>query len=300
MPHAVFGLRKLKSTIFAIKIRNDKLQESIAQLLQRIMLPKKVENIAIKLNMCDFRLKETGATSDPLVVDALLSALRKIYPNSEIFLLENDATTALADVLFNYLGISEIAKKHRAHTLNLSHDRWTKKEIDGLIFKKIEAPMVLANCDLVITHPKLKTHGKTKITCGLKNMFGCLREKRKIKFHKFLDEAIVDANLAFRANLSIVDANICQEGIRGPAYGTPRKLGLLIGGMDIVAVDTFCARLIGFKPWFIGHIRKAAHKELGKMNYDLKTNISSNDLRTCKLDFSKLEYYFTKLLRKPQ
>lgn len=281
-----------------MKIKSNKLRESMEQLLQCIMLPRKVENIAIKINMCDFRLKETGATSDPLVVDGLLSALRKKYLNSEIFLIENDATTALADVLFNYLGIIEIAKKHRAHTLNLSHDRWMKKEIDGLISKKIEVPMVLTNCDLVITHPKLKTHGITKITCGLKNMFGCLREKKKIKFHKFLDEAIVDANLAFRANLSIVDANICQEGIGGPVYGTPRKLGLLIGGMDIVAVDAFCARLIGFKPWFVGHIRKAARKELGKMNYDLKTNISSNELKTCKLNFSKFEYYFTKLLGK--
>lgn len=288
----------MKNTVYAVKIRSNRLRESMEQLLQRTMLPTKVESIAIKINMCDFRLRETGATSDPLVIDELLSALRKIYPNSEIFLIENDATTALADILFSYLGIIEIAKKHGANTLNLSHDRWVKKEIDGLIFKKMQVPTVLENCDLVITHPKLKTHGITKITCGLKNMFGCLREKRKIKFHRFLDEAIVDSNLAFRANFSIVDANICQEGIGGPAYGKPRKLGLLIGGMDIVAVDAFCARLIGFRPWFVGHIRKAAHKELGKMNYELKTNMSPNELKTCKMDFSKSEYYFTKLLRK--
>ena len=288
----------MKSKVYAVKIKNSRLRESMEQLLQRAMLPTKVANIAIKINMCDFRLRETGATSDPLVVDELLGALRRIYPNSEIFLVENDATTALADVLFNYLGMTKIAKRHRAHTLNLSHDRWVEKEIDGIIFKRIEAPMVLADCDLVITHPKLKTHGITKITCGLKNMFGCLREKRKIKFHRFLDEAIVDSNLAFKANFSVVDANICQEGIGGPTYGTPRKLGLLIGGTDIVAVDTFCARLVGFKPWFVGHIRKAAHKELGKMDYELETNISLNDLKTCKLNFSRSEYYLTKLLGK--
>ena len=281
-----------------MKIKKSRLHESMEQLLQCTMLPTKVASIAIKINMCDFRLSETGATSDPVVVDGLLSALRKIYPNSEIFLIENDATTALADVLFSYLGMTKIAKRHRAQTLNLSHDKWVEKKIDGLVFKKIETPMVLANCDLVITHPKLKTHGITKITCGLKNMFGCLREKRKIKFHRFLDEAIVDSNLAFKANLSIVDANICQEGIGGPTYGTPRKLGLLIGGTDIVAVDTFCARLVGFKPWFVGHIRKAAHKELGKMNYELETNMSLNELKTCRMDFSRSAYYFTKLLGK--
>jgi len=288
----------LKNTVYAVKIKKSRLHESMEQLLQCTMLPTKVASIAIKINMCDFRLSETGATSDPVVVDGLLSALRKIYPNSEIFLIENDATTALADVLFSYLGMTKIAKRHRAQTLNLSHDKWVEKKIDGLVFKKIETPMVLANCDLVITHPKLKTHGITKITCGLKNMFGCLREKRKIKFHRFLDEAIVDSNLAFKANLSIVDANICQEGIGGPTYGTPRKLGLLIGGTDIVAVDTFCARLVGFKPWFVGHIRKAAHKELGKMNYELETNMSLNELKTCRMDFSRSAYYFTKLLGK--
>lgn len=288
-----------KSTVYVTRIAEDRLYESMRNLLHSLQLPTRVNKIAIKLNMCDYRLRETGATSDPIVVDALLMALREKYSHAVIFLVENDAGIALADILFRYLGIEDVAKKYSAYTINLAHEKWIEKRIDGLKFKRIEIPAVLEDCDLFITHPKLKTHGLTKVSCGLKNVFGCIRgRRRKFKLHPILDEAIVDINLALRPNISIVDANICHEGF-GPSYGLPKTLGLLIAGKDIVAVDTFCAKLAGFRPWFIGHIRKASFKGLGNMRYDLKAmNLNLIDLEKCRFDFSRKWYYFIKLMRK--
>ncbi len=45
--------------------------------------------------------------------------------------------------------------------------------------------------------------------------------------------------------LSIVDGIAAMEG-NGPVAGTRREAGILIGGSDPVAVDTVCARLMGF------------------------------------------------------
>jgi uncharacterized protein (DUF362 family) len=45
--------------------------------------------------------------------------------------------------------------------------------------------------------------------------------------------------------LSIVDGIAAMEG-NGPVAGTRREAGLLVGGRDPVAVDTICARLMGF------------------------------------------------------
>src|SRR5712692_7148696 len=217
-------------------------------LLSKLSLPSAADSICIKLNLCQYRRWETGATSDPAIVDCLLRALRNRYPHAGIFLIENDQTGVNADNIFGYLGIDVVARKHNCKILNVRHCEWIAREIQGLRFKRVEIPDVLTTTDLFITHPKLKTHGKTKISCGLKNQFGLLRQKNKMPLHPFLDEAIVDSNSAMKPNFTIVDANLCHEGNGGPAFGRPKRLGLLIGGADIVAVDSFCSRVAGFSP----------------------------------------------------
>jgi len=288
----------MRSHVYVLKTDFSSVHRNMMELLGFLQLPTKADKIAIKINLCDFRLRETGAVSDPLVVDALLGCLRKIYPSSEIFIVENDASGTLADVLFSYVGFTEIVDKYKVKCINLAHEQWVPKKIDGYYFKEIEIPKILDDADLLITHPKLKTSSLTKITCSLKNMFGCIRTKRKDIYHKNIDEVIVDINLALRPDYSIVDAILCHEGIWGPAYGFPKKVGLLIGGNDIVAVDAFCSKIAGFNPFFIGHIRKASRKGLGKMSFEVHGDIYDIDRKNYRFDFNRLLYYTLKVLRK--
>jgi len=288
-------LTEKSNTVFVERVTD--LDLNLEVLLGELSLTRNVDTIAIKLNLCDYRMPETGAVSDPKVVDSLLKSFRKSYPDAIIYLVENDATSVNADFMFKYLGIDKIARKYSAETVNLAREKWVKKRIDGYRMKTIEVPAILEDCSLLVTHPKLKTHSLIKITCGLKNMFGCYHSKRKVRFHKFLDEAIVDINLAVKTDVSIVDANICMEGLEGPCYGVPRKLGLLIGGKDIVAVDAFCSRLIGFKPWFIGHIRKAAAKGIGKLRYELSDGFQLENKKMYQFEFDRKLYYLLKLAR---
>lgn len=288
------ALNTKSKMIFVERITN--LDLNLEVMLGKLDLPKRIEKIAIKLNLCDYRMPETGAVSDPQTVDSLLKAFRKSYPDAIISLIENDATSVNADFMFKYLGIDRIARIYSAEVVNLAHEKWTKKQINGYVMKTIEVPAILEDCDLLVTHPKLKTHSLTKMTCGLKNMFGCYHMKQKAKLHKFLDEAIVDINLALKPHVSIVDANICMEGLEGPCYGVPRKLGLMIGGKDIVAVDAFCAKLIGFRPWFVGHVRKAAAKNIGQLRYNLVDGFELSS-KMYRFEFDKPLYYLLKLSR---
>jgi uncharacterized protein (DUF362 family) len=54
-----------------------------------------------------------------------------------------------------------------------------------------------------------------------------------------------DAPANRKTYLSIVDAIVAGEG-NGPEAPTPKKLGLLIGGANPVAVDAVCAKVMGF------------------------------------------------------
>ena len=96
----------------------------------------------------------------------------------------------------------------------------------------------------------MKTHSITKISCALKNQFGCIPIKRKVQFHPHIDDVIVDANLAMKPNFSIIDGIIGLGGAQGPIWGPP------IHSKTIIASpDTVCAKILGFHPNFIGHIK---------------------------------------------
>ena len=55
----------------------------------------------------------------------------------------------------------------------------------------------------------------------------------------------------------IADGIVAMEG-NGPLNGTPRPLGTIVLADDPVAADATCARLMGFDPSRIVHIREGA------------------------------------------
>ena len=285
------------NTVFLTKTNNDDIYSALKRLIDKLNLPAKAEKVGIKINMCDYRKRETGVTTDPLVLEPLLKILRERYPTTPLFLFEHDATGTLADNLFEWLGLDKIAQKYSAEFINLARQEWTPVCIDGYCFQEIEIPRILEN-SLIINHPKLKTHGRTKMTCGLKNMYACYKIKNKINYHSFLDKAIVDINIPIKSDFIIVDGFLCLEGNRGPTQGFPKKVGVFIGGNDIVSVDAFCAKIMGFNPKRINHIKMAESKGIGSFDYKIESDLNKNELKKIKFRFNIWKFYLMQILRK--
>jgi uncharacterized protein (DUF362 family) len=224
------------------------------------------DSIAIKINLCAARTPETGAITDPIVLDALLRYLREKHKDLKISVVESDATAARPDFLKDWFGFSAILRKYNVEWCNLSKAESVVKEVKGRFLKEISVPRILED-SFFITLPKPKAHILTDITCCLKNQFGCIPKVRKIIYHKYLDDVIVDANVAMRPDLCIVDGIVAMGGNLGPGVGVPIPLNAIICGNDPVAVDAYCAKLMGLAPSCIGHIRKAARSGVGSMNY---------------------------------
>src|SRR5207237_1327587 len=106
-----------------------------------------------------------------------------------------------------------------------------------------------------------------------KNMFGLMRPKRKTPYHHNLADVLIDLTRAMPPHLCLVDGLVGMEGLGAPAFGRPRPTGLMIGGTDAVAVDACAARIMGFQPRFVGHIRHAHRAGLGTLRYRLETDI---------------------------
>ena len=231
----------------------------------------KVENyskVAIKINLCDARSPDTGAITHPLFLDAFLTCFRDIYPDVPVYVVESDSSVVLADEYVNWFGFTKVFEKHKVTWVNLSKTETTTVNLNGGYFEKLKIPKILVN-SYIVSMAKLKTNSLTKISCCLKNMFGCLPKIRKYIYHSHIDDVIADLNSILRPKLCIVDGIIGMGGAQGPSFGVPIPAGVIIGGLDPVAVDAACSHIIGFRPFFIGHIRKSKSRGIGSMRYSL-------------------------------
>jgi hypothetical protein len=139
---------------------------------------------------------------------------------------------------------------------------------DGKVFDRVECWALVQQADVIISVPKLKTHDQTEMTCAIKNLKGLLTDRAKKAMHQQgLFEGVIDLLSAVKPQLAVVDAIICQEGV-GPVFGRAVEMNLILAGKDLVAVDTTCARLIGYEPHEILLTVNAAARRLGTMNMD--------------------------------
>lgn len=221
--------------------------------------------VLIKVNFITTKTWESGATTDPIVVEAIIKKLKELPV--ETFVVESDATMTNADKAFEATGMKEMCQQNGVQFLNL---RYEKEKVKVPISScetlgSITVPRIVKE-SAIISAAKLKTHYSTKVTLGMKNMFGLMPDKFKMKFHaKGISGVIVDINTVIKPALTVIDGFIGMEG-RGPTDGTPIKMDLIIAGKDVVATDATAARVMGFDPKEISHIRRASEKGLGNID----------------------------------
>ncbi len=166
-------------------------------------------------------------------------------------------------------GVLKIAEETGAEVVNFDTEPFKKVTIpNGKVLNSINISRSVLNADVVITIPKLKTHGLTLFTGAIKNQFGAVPGIYKKKVHlaapkpERLSEALVEIFSAARADMAIMDAVTCMEG-NGPAGGRPRNVGFILASADSVAMDAVAGKMIGYAPRQIMTTAFAARHGLG-------------------------------------
>lgn len=120
----------------------------------------------------------------------------------------------------------------------------------GRTFQHLELARDALEADVIINLPKLKTHQMMGLTCGVKNLFGCVVGMRKPALHlqAGADKALFALMLLELAEqlapaLTIADAIVGMEG-NGPGSGDPVRIGALLAGANPVALDTVACQLV--------------------------------------------------------
>lgn len=225
-------------------------------------------SVLIKVNFINDKTWDTGATTDPIVVEAIILKLKELPV--KIFVVESDASMTNADKAFEATGMKDMCIRNGVEWLNLRHVKEkVKLQIpNGETLKEITVPKLVTE-SAVISAAKLKTHMATTVTLGMKNMFGLLPDKLKMKYHaKGISDVIVDINTVLKPAITVVDGFVAMEG-RGPTDGTPVQMDLIIAGTDPVAADAVCCRIMGIDPSQVKHIRKASEKGLGRLEAEI-------------------------------
>lgn len=246
---------------------------------------KDAARILIKVNLISTKTYETGVTTDPLVVDALIRKFEEFH--DEIAVVEADATSTYADEACKATGLDKVCQQNNVPFINLSREKETVKlQIpDPEVLNEIEVPRILLDA-AIISAAKLKTHEETAVTLGMKNMFGLLPEKHKAKYHSLgISKVIVDINTVLRPKITVIDGFYALEG-PGPIRGNPVKMDLIIAGLDPVATDATACRIMGINPYEVYHIRRAYEKGFGEIDH-AKIQIVGEKIEAVKRTFKR-------------
>lgn len=289
-------MTKINSVVGLVRTSRseDEIKNSIRKVLDLIdfKMKKPIRTVTIKVNLCYYWNAATGHTTDPLLVTAIVDYVRERCGNDiDIKVVEADATAMRTKYAFLILGYEKWAKEKNVELFNLSNDALTEKEVqvnDRTI--KFKIPMTLMKSDLFINIPKLKTHTLTRITCALKNIFGCIGSHRKVVYHPFLNETIVGVNKILHPHLTIVDGLYALSRF-------PVKLNLIMASVDPFSIDWIASQIMGYNPSKIGFLKVALKEKLGDPDSILTLGESLNTFRKI---FPKENLFYSKLLLKTQ
>jgi uncharacterized protein (DUF362 family) len=126
---------------------------------------------------------------------------------------------------------------------------------------KFTFPTAIADADLIVSMPKLKTHHWMGMTAAMKNLYGVLPGQiygwpKNVLHYAGIPETVVDINASLPRRIAIVDAILCMEG-DGPILGTPKPMGVLAIAQNLTALDATLARMIGFDPYKVPYLALA-------------------------------------------
>jgi len=214
------------------------------------------DKVIIKPNLCRVMPASSGATTDLRIVEVIVKTIVNEVGDCDIFVVESNNHTRNADTAFRKLGYTRL-ERYGVTLSNLSSEESSLISLpNGRFFRKLRVPRTLQHFDYFISVAKLKTHLFERITCILKNQFGCISYGEKSRFHPFISEVLYDLNQIYKPDLCVIDGLIAMEGL-GPENGTPRWTNVIICGNDAVETDVVAAKIMGFNPKSIPHLNYA-------------------------------------------
>ena len=232
------------------------LKTAIDALFQTLQVEKDLRpgmRVLLKPNLLGDYNTYFSVTTNPAVVAAVADWL-SAHGITDVTVADSPGGSACRMPGFNFADFYENAGysflAQRGVRLNTDSGWRSVPAPKGCVLKDYNILNVIADADYIINTPKLKTHNKTVISFGVKNLFGCVPDIQKPAFHarypRIADFAnmLVELAMTVKPALTVIDAVEIMEH-NGPVAGEKRQLGMLFAAKDVFSQDAFLAQLLG-------------------------------------------------------
>ncbi len=217
------------------------------------------ERVLIKPNMLSAKAPERAVTTHPEVLRGVIELVRGA---GGIPLVGDSPGVGSARRVAEKSGMMRVIAETGAELVEFAET----VEVSGRgMFKRFTIARPYMEAERLINLAKLKTHEMMTMTCAVKNLFGAVVGTGKAAWHlkagadrELFARMLLEIYLLRKPDLNIVDAITAMEG-NGPGSGDPRQMGLLLGGVNPLAVDVIAAECIGI-PRKLLHVERVAEK----------------------------------------
>lgn len=180
-----------------------------------------------------------------------------------------DNTCDQWELTYEHSGIARAARDAGAVVVN-GKDESLYREVaipGGVKLQRALVHSLVLDSDVFLNVPVLKHHSGTLMTAAMKNLMGCIWDRRAYHAHD-LHQSIADFLLLKKPTLNIVDAYhpMVRNGPRGRTADDLVEMRTLLASTDPVAIDAASARLLNLDPALVTYIKIGAAMKLGTMD----------------------------------
>ena len=221
------------------------------------------ESLLLKPNMLLGDHPDRGSTTHP----ALFEAVAKSFLSMNVDLVYGDSPGfGSPQSAAQSTGI-QAAADNLGMSLAEFVEGFDTPNPNGKLLKQFHLAAGISAVDGIINLPKFKTHGLTRMTGAVKNLFGCVPGVQKAAFHARLrdemqfSEMLIDLAELISPRLHIMDGVMGMEG-NGPRNGKVRLVGAILISTNPYALDHCAARIMNLDPMLVPTLRAAVERKV--------------------------------------
>lgn len=243
-------------------------QAAVAALGGMSRFVKAGDVVVVKPNICvSYYSYEYAATTNPWVVGTLVRlALEAGAKQVKVLDFPFGGSPEQA---YQVSGIQQEVQKAGGKMVGISTIKFIETKIpNGKDLKSARIYDDVLQADVLINVPIAKHHELARLTLGMKNLMGVIRDRPLM--HANLGQRLADLSSRVRSHLVVVDAvrMLMAHGPTGGNLSDVRKADTIIASHNVVSADSYAATLFGLVPEDLGYIKKGTEMGLGVKNLD--------------------------------
>lgn len=232
----------------------------------------KGKRILLKPNLVETASGAPHINTHPLVLRGTIEAFLRLGA-AKVMVAEGPGHRRDTLAVYEESGLADVLTEDRIrfHDLNYITGYELPNAGRQSRMKMLTFPALFKEVDWIVSVAKLKTHHIAGATLSMKNLFGVMPGlyygwPKNVLHHAGIENSILDINATLKPHFAIVDGIVGMEG-DGPIMGDPKKVGVLVMGRNLAAVDATCCRIMGIDPYKVSYLERA-DKWLGPIGED--------------------------------